>query len=309
MNRLGIVIVTFNSDHYLQILIPSISIQTYSNCKLYVIDNNSREESILKANEILINSKLSYEITSLYSNTGYAFANNIGAKAAIADGCDFVFIVNPDIELSQNCFKEIFKVFDKFPNAGVAGPLLFYGENKEANILEHYGLTINFKTQKKITQHVGKQFNSEMFDDFFKVDSINGSNIFVKAEVINKIGLFEESFFMYNEEIDFALRVKSAGYETYVCKNAKAWHHHVWDRSNYTGYAIMYYYMGRNRMLYFKKYNLLLFGFIDICRQLLLLPVLFINMHKDINYKIAGFYYMGIFHGIIGRNGKSELFN
>ena len=130
------------------------------------------------------------------NHQGYAYGVNIGIKQALNDGCDLFVVANPDISL-KNLSKKILdaaKYFDIWGLAMVQDEKIYYG-----GMLDKKRLTAGLIDKKPKRR-------------FFKTDFVSGSLMFIKKEVIDKIGFFDESYFMYYEEVDFCFRAKRAGF-------------------------------------------------------------------------------------------------
>ena len=134
------------------------------------------------------------------NHQGYAYGINIGLKQALNDGCNLFVVANPDISL-KNLSKKILdgkKYFDIWGLAMKQDKKNYYG-----GILDKKRLTAGLIDKKPKKR-------------FFKTDFVSGSLMFIKKEVIDKIGFFDENYFMYYEEVDFCFRAKRAGFRVGV---------------------------------------------------------------------------------------------
>jgi len=134
------------------------------------------------------------------NHQGYAYGVNIGLKQALKDGFNLFVVANPDISI-KNLSKKILdaaKCFDIWGLAMVQDKKIYYG-----GILDKKRLTAGLSDKKPRIR-------------FFTTDFVSGSLMFIKKEVIDKIGFFDESYFMYYEEVDFCFRAKRAGFRVGV---------------------------------------------------------------------------------------------
>jgi len=134
------------------------------------------------------------------NHQGYAYGVNSGLKQALKDGCNLFVVANPDISL-KNLSKKILdaaKYFDIWGLAMKQDKKIYYG-----GMLDKKRLTAGLSDKKPRIR-------------FFVTDFVSGSLMFIKKEVINKIGFFDESYFMYYEEVDFCFRAKRAGFRVGV---------------------------------------------------------------------------------------------
>lgn len=138
-------------------------------------------------------------IDNTKNNRGFAKAVNIGIKKALKMGAEKIILINPDIEISQ---KEIITLTKT--NADISGPVLL------SNGVYDYGGKVNWilgrTTHLKGDPFLKKGSPSE-------IDYISGACMVIDRKVFEKIGFFDERFFMYFEDVDFCLRAKQEGFK------------------------------------------------------------------------------------------------
>ncbi len=301
--KVGIIIVTYNSEKDISRLLESIAVQEYKNLVVYIIDNNSCDGTLNLIDEY--KNRISLSISSLKTNNGFAKGNNIGIQKAMDEGCDLVFILNPDIQLDKRCIDILVQRIKLDEKIGAVGPIVLIG-NQPENITQAYGVNVNFKTQKKTDLFVNLKLTDEIPAEIF-VDFLLGGAMMIRSNVLKITGLFEEDYFMYNDEIDIAYRIKSAGFRTLCMRDAMVWHYHDFNKKNKTGNNLMYYYMIRNKFLYFKKYHLYMNLFTSVLIEFIYLPVKIIwAMRRIGNVKLIKYYYLGLWRGLIGETGKTR---
>jgi GT2 family glycosyltransferase len=193
----------------------------------------------------------------LKENSGDAKGNSIGAKEALKNGCSYIFILNNDTELEPSCLWELLNLIETDEKIGVVGPIFFYWtKEKTRNRIQIYGAHVNFKTQKTEIVAAGKIYEDLDLPDVLECDYPIGGAMLIKREVIEKLGdVFDERYFMYSNEIDFAYRLKRLGYRSFATRKAKIWHNHKWVRDNKSGWYREYYLSARNKFLYFHKHK------------------------------------------------------
>lgn len=302
--KVAVLIVSYNDEKNLSRLYNSLRDQTYKGFRVYVLDSNSSD------NSISLTKKLYPEATIIESkqNVGFAKGNNILASSAYADGAQYLFVLNSDMELHQRCIDELVKLAESDKNIGVVAPIMFYGnKDKRGKKIQSYADITNFKTHKTILLYSQKYFRSEKFPEVLEVNVVTGGITFIKSKIYKKVGLWEEKYFMYGDEIDLAYRVHLAGYKMSVTSKAKVWHHHDWSKKNKKRHYLMYYYMLRNRYLYFRKFRLYKYLVIDMAREVLLLSIKVRWAHRFADVKLLKFYYQGIWDGLLNRSGKANV--
>lgn len=298
--KLGVIIVTYNSRNDIIRLLDSILIQGYNNLVVYIVDNNSSDDTLDLSKGY--NTKLSIVVMDTGVNNGYAAGNNIGIRKAIDDGCDFVFILNPDMQLDTKCIEILIRKFELDEKIGVIGPVVLYG-SEQNNLIQTYGVKTNFKTQKKSMLYSGKILNDEIPGELI-VDYVLGGAMMIRSSVLIQAGLFEENYFMYNDEIDFAYRLKKAGFKTFCLSSAIVRHFHNFEKTNKRGNSLMYYYVMRNRYLYFKKFNLTSNLLLSLIIEIFEIPLTIRwAVSKMGGISFLRFYYAGLWDGLLGKKG------
>lgn len=307
--KTGIVLVVTNEKHNLQMLYESLSKQTYKNFIIYFVDNNSSDGSVDFSKDL--NTKFEFDIRYilLNENSGDAKGNSIGADQAVKDGCDYVFILNNDTELDPSCIEELIKLSESDEKIGVTGPIFFYWtKEKTRNQIQIYGAHVNHRTQVQEKIAEKKIFEESKLPYVLECDYPIGGALFIKREVIEKLGtLFDDRYFMYNNEIDFSYRLKKLGYKSFATLKAKVWHNHNWVRTNKFGYYREYYLIERNKFLYCYKFKfpgqLVKMLFIDIIK----FPWRLKWFMQVCDFKLGMVYLRGMLDGIRNKQGKPKF--
>ena len=299
----GILIVFYDDLKHIPALARSLKAQSNREFTVYATDNDPSKKHCEEFRKVYPNFK---EIAS-QGNVGFAVANNLLSRKAISDGCDRVMVLNPDMELHPDCIQNLLKVFQNHSAVGVTGPVLLYGnEQTSENRIQVYGIKANFRSQKKKIL-----YNNSILDNSIpaqmEVDYVNGGSMMIRSEVIEAAGLFNEDYFMYNDEIDFAFRVRKKGFKTLTVKSAVAWHHHDWGKSNLDGHARMYYYVMRNKYLYFRQHRLFGNMLVQIAADVFLFPVKVRWASRIASAGMLKLYYRGCLDGIRGTKGKKDF--
>lgn len=140
-------------------------------------------------------------------NRGFAAAVNIGIKQALKKGAKAILLLNPDVEISQAQIKALVAA-----PGDIVSPVLNFSRHGQ-KILD-YGGKVNFL--------IGRTTHWENAQG--PMDYVSGACMLIKREVFEKIGYFDERFFLYFEDADFCLRAKAAGFKAIVVKNVVVKH-------------------------------------------------------------------------------------
>jgi GT2 family glycosyltransferase len=216
----GIVILNFNTFGDSKECIESIRKTTNSAYHIYLVDNASTDNSAS-------NLKAEYESaedTTVILNTnngGYSFGNNIGIKAAISDGCDYILISNPDIVFYDSAIDILLSDLQDNAEIGAIGPSTESLDQQESQLLRKTYTLKLYAFSKKPLRYL-RRFNSNLQSEYpYPSGSqkmpylfhgmVRGCCFLMRASDFEKIGLFDEHVFLYSEEWIIAYKLQKIG--------------------------------------------------------------------------------------------------
>ncbi len=254
MTKIFIIVLSYNVEKELQDCLTSIkNLKTPGfELEVVVVDNNSSDSSTIKVKKNFPGVKLIENATNL----GYTGGNNVGIKYALENLADYVLIVNPDTTLDKNLLVELLNLATKEPKAGILGPKIYFAPGFEyhkdryhradwGNIIWWAGGVVDWNNVTTIHRGVD-EVGLGRFTKSEETDVVAGAVMLVKREVFEKIGLFDEKYFLYFEESDFCLRAKKAGFNLWYVPGATAWHKNA--KSAGVGSNLQDYYTTRNQL-------------------------------------------------------------
>ncbi|MDI6619034.1 MAG: glycosyltransferase family 2 protein [Clostridiales bacterium] len=219
----------------------------YNNFEIIVIDNCSGNGSV---DEI----KANYPDIKLFStskNLGFAGANNLGIKYALEHNADYILLLNNDTVVDEMFLYYMVESFNKYPDAGIVGNKILYYESKD--LLWFAGGRINW-LKFRVDHYGNKERDKEIFNHEKEMDFISGCCMLIKAEVFNKIGLIDENYFMYYEDVDLCIRAADAGYK--LIYNPKSFiYHKVGLSSGGEDSPFVIKWNTRNKLIFMHKYK------------------------------------------------------
>ena len=226
--ELSIIIVNYNVKHFLeQCLISVKKALNGIEGEIIVVDNNSVDGSLS-----LINEKFKdVVLISNQKNTGFSVANNQGIKIAKGEN---ILLLNPDTVVQEDTFVKCLEFFDGHQDAGALGVKMYDGNGRflpeskrglptpSVAFYKIFGLATIFPNSRIFGKyHLGYLSMNENH----KVDVLSGAFMLIRRKVLDNVGLLDETFFMYGEDIDLSYRIKKAGYENYYFSKTKIIHY------------------------------------------------------------------------------------
>jgi N-acetylglucosaminyl-diphospho-decaprenol L-rhamnosyltransferase len=223
---IAVIVVTYNSEallpHLLASLIPGLAGVRW---QLTVVDNASVDGSVDAVRRIAPYAT----IVQMGRNAGYAAGINAGVAAS--PPYTAVLVLNPDVRLGSGCVANLLPSL-RTPGTGMAVPRLTDGSGtlnksmrREPTILRTLGDAMLGATRAGRTETFGECVTDRRrYDHESVTDWAEGSTLLISGECWRRVGPWDESFFLYSEETDFALRMRDAGLVTRYTPNARAVH-------------------------------------------------------------------------------------
>lgn len=253
--KLSIIIVHYKVKNELFECIKSIQKeQTKIPYEIIVVDNDERE---LIKGELKEKFPWVRYVKSPY-NIGFGAGNNLGAKHAQGD---LLFFLNPDTSVFPQAIDILASFLLKEKNIGIVAPLLVDNDNsiysqqgsQELGVLQGIA-ALSFLNKLFPNNYISRKFFLAGWDkkNVKEVDVVPGTALMIKNEIFNKIGKFDERFFLYFEEFDICNRVKELGYKIYILPKAKV--KHIWEASTKKAAFDVKKIFVQSRFYYFKKH-------------------------------------------------------
>jgi len=272
------VIVSFKSSHIIEKCIKSIK----SNIKIIIVENSDN----IDVKTYLENKFLNVEVIIAKENLGYGKGNNLGISKV---NTQYVFILNPDAVLEDNCLSELYKA-----QLSLNGDFTILAPN----LLNNYGFFLDQ--------------NDNLQKEIMEVDYVKGFAMLINLKKINAQKMFDENFFLFLEEIDLCKRIRDNSGKIFVIQNAKVQHlgkqasgdslniklcrnwHWMWS---------LYYYNSKHFGL-LVAYKITLYKFISSLIKMLI-AILFLKKEK---YLIHKYRLLGLINDYKGKNSWLRQF-
>ena len=221
---LSIIILSYKSKEHLKVLLPSIfaSTKKYS-YEVIVVDNDSKDgtaESVESLLPSIPNLKLIRN-----QNNGFSAGNNVGIKQAQGK---YVLLLNPDTKVEPSTFEVMLDFMEGRQDVGISGCKIIKADGK-LDLACRRRFPNPWNSFKRLFLLNNKNYNYSDMDENkeMEVDSVVGAFMLIRKSLIEKIGLLDEQFFMYGEDLDYCWRCKEAG--------QKVWYYPVTFITHYKG--------------------------------------------------------------------------
>ena len=241
--KVFIIIVNWNGKVDTLECLESLKNNDYPNYEVVIIDNGSKDKFSISDSKI----KVIYN----KENLGFSGGNNIGIKYALENEADYVLLLNNDTIVSKDFLSKLVDVAESNNSYGIIGPKIYHYEEKDK--IWFAGGIINWLYNKG-TMKGFNEIDEGQYDEpeIQKTDYITGCCALIKREVIEKIGLMPQEYFLYYEDTDWSLKAQKQGYECLFVPKSSIWH--KGSKSSIVESPSYIYYHIRNGLILAKKY-------------------------------------------------------
>jgi len=238
--HVGIVTLNWNQLHDTTVCLSSLGRLEYPSFEVVLVDNGSVDGS-----PGLIRQRFpGITVIENGRNLGFAAGNNVGIAELIRRGADYVLLLNNDTEVAPNFLRVLVEAAESIPAAGILGPTVFYFDPPDViwsagGSIDRYGRPRHLEVDRR---------DAGTLEPVREVDYVTGCAMLVKKDVIDRVGVLNERFFMYFEESEWCARARKAGFRVVHVSGARIWHKIAPSaRAQSCRYL---YLMARNRLLY-----------------------------------------------------------
>ena len=232
----------YNGDKYIRSCLESISGNTDFSLEVLIVNNSDRPTDVHRIaedfrNVIVIDSE---------PHIGFGKAANIGARAAIQRGADYVICLNQDSIADKDLIKELLKPFRENTDTVMVSPIIYTYDFKE---IEPFFVRWYLVQCPGILRDALNNNLKSYYDMLFT----SGACFAIKAEFISEFGFFDPLYFMYFEDEDLCRRIRYLGYRVVVAPNAKVAHHHSHTNCDNTGKEMIIFWQRQSFAVYMLK--------------------------------------------------------
>lgn len=260
MQKVIISILHYNSNKDTVACLDSLLSLQLKNTEVetYVLDNASLEELRVDTEKY---KKIGLVVLKNNINLGFTGGHNLIYETVKNKDFDFFLLLNNDSQIEEKALQVMVDALDH-PNKGAAVPKIYftkgrefhkdrYKEGEHGKVFWYAGGSLDWRNVMSLHRGVD-EVDRGQYDEETNIDFATGACLLIRREVLKKIGLFDERYFLYFEDADLSVRIRNAGFSLLYVPNAVVWHNNA--GSSGSGSALHDYYLTRNRILFGMKF-------------------------------------------------------
>lgn len=272
-NKVSIIILTWNALKMTTKQLQDVSKLDTTGLisETIVVDNGSIDGTIEKLSKYKL-PNMNYKFIKTGKNLGYAGGINYGIKDAMKRGADYVILMNNDLILQKDLLTRLVDLAKKNETIGLISPKMYfargfefhkkiltpegvknrYTENEKGKIIWYAGGILDKENVYSLHRGVD-EVDINQYEETEDTDFINGACVLITKDVLDKVGLLDETFFLYWEDADYSMKVKRAGFRVVYTPETKIWHM-VSVSAGKSGSFSNDYFLTRNRFFFAMRY-------------------------------------------------------
>jgi len=247
--KVGVILLNWNGHQDTLECMDTLRKATYPNLTAIVVDNDSSDNSIEKIKEWSLEHKAKFSEYELHSrkaeikpvdqqgefenpslkvvliksmvNLGFCAGNNIGLEFAHRNGFDYFLVLNNDTLCEPAFLEEMINVAESSENVGLVGGVICYAERPDVIWWAGGEFSEFYETVGGMNRQPLKNLTA---NGPFKTDWVSGCMTLIPRHIYEKVGGYDEDFFIWGEEWDLSIRVKKAGFSLIVAPRSKIYH-------------------------------------------------------------------------------------
>jgi len=256
MRSINVSIVLFKNDQDLVKKAIYSCVNSVLINRIYLIDNSPTDILSCLAS---LDSRIEYIFNN--ANLGFGKAHNIALKRSIEENIPYHLVLNPDVYFEKGVLEELYNFMEANKDVGLIMPKVLYPDGNIQYLckllptpLDLFGRRfLNFGPFKKIVEKSNEVYELRFtgYDKIMEVPYLSGCFMFIRTEVLKKVGLFDEKFFMYLEDTDLSRRIHRVAKTVYY---PYVYIYHEYGKGSYKSLKLLYYHI-KSAIKYFNKYG------------------------------------------------------
>ncbi|HEX3154482.1 MAG TPA: glycosyltransferase family 2 protein, partial [Candidatus Angelobacter sp.] len=241
--RVSIIILNWNSYQVTLDCLLSLRKMDYRNFEIVLVDNGSVDGSPEK----LLASAPEIRLIKNATNLGFAGGCNVGMRDALRRGTDYVLLLNNDTVVAPDFLSQLVRVAESDEKIGAVNPKILFFDRPDR--LNYAGG--EQKSWRLFPKVIGLRDRDDgRYDKMREVSFLTGCAFLIKAGVVRQIGVFEEVYFHFYDDIEWSLRVTQAGFKGVYVPKAVIWHREHFDTNKNHRNGFIEFYLARGNMIF-----------------------------------------------------------
>ncbi|OGY94689.1 MAG: hypothetical protein A2406_02600 [Candidatus Komeilibacteria bacterium RIFOXYC1_FULL_37_11] len=235
-SKIFIIILSYNGRQYFDELFPNLLGEKYQDLdvQILVIDNNSTDGSADYINRNYPEAK----VIRQKENIGFAGANNLGYQYAKENQADYIYLLNQDTVVTSGFLRPLYDFAKKNKFGSLQSKLLLWPDKNKINTIGNAIHFLGFGYGQGASQIDNQPL------EIVKINYASGAGVFISMHALDDLGyLFDETMFMYLEDLDLGWSLNMLGYDNYLIPNSVVYHKYEFKRS-----MKLFYWFERNRL-------------------------------------------------------------
>lgn len=292
----GIILVNYNGALDTIECMESIERMSYGKYKIIVVDNNSSDNSVSMLNER--KSEIDFELIILKQNNGFSAGNNAGIRIAHELGVDYILLLNNDTLVKADFLLRLMEAANQLPDESVLTSTIFNANKDEL----WYAKGKYHHLTAKVTQIGINKEDLLSLNCPLAVSFISGCCMLIPIVIFEKVGYLDESYFLYEEDVDFCWRLLQNQVELYYVPDSIIYHKisSTTTKTKRTSPTTQYY-MIRNKFIFIKRHYKGIKKTIPYLHSILMYTYYCFRYGMSVKYLL-----MGLCDFLLGQKFKSD---
>src|SRR5262245_6692492 len=213
-----VVVLNWNGARDTVACLESLAAAELGGASVLVVDNGSHDGSVAE-----IHARFpAQRVVALSENRGYAGGNNAGMEAALAQGAGGVLLLNNDTRVAPDFLGPLLAAMNDSPRSAAVASAVFRLDRPE--LLDIAYLDVHLHERYVVQLRGVNCLASEGFDRRLQVGAVPGCSLLLRADTLREVGLFDDAYFAYHEDVDWCLRARAAGWEIFFEPYSRVFH-------------------------------------------------------------------------------------
>lgn len=256
MRNLNTSVVLYNTERTLIKKVLDSLLNTELRIKVFILDNSEKD---IARQYVDFDRRIEYIFTG--KNLGYGKAHNIALRRSLEEGIKYHLILNPDIYFERSALEELYYFMEENPDVGLVMPKILFPDGSLQYLCKLLPSPFDLIGRRFLNWGFFKRFIEKRnnlyelrftgYSRIMDVPFLSGCFMFIRTEILKKIGLFDERFFIYCDDLDLSRRIHKISRTVYYpyCHVF-----HEWRKGSYKSYKLLWYHI-KDSIKYFNKWG------------------------------------------------------